>query len=149
MAQGDLICFDSFTEQVGAGTHNLATAGGDAIKVMLVSEAVSAIAAQTDSSQFTEVSGTGYTAGGAALTNAFSRSGGTSTYDSTADAAWTKNAAGPTNIKMAIIYNSAAASNDAIAYVDMTADGGTTAVSLQDGNVSLAWNASGLFDLTK
>lgn len=139
MAQGTLLFVDNFSESLSKGNHNLAPAG-DTIKVMLISEGVaSVLTSSVDSSAFTEVSGGGYTAGGVALTNTLSETGGTTTFGSSVNPSWTQNGSGPTNIKTALIYNTIAASEDLIAYIDMTVDGGTTAISLQSGDISITF----------
>ena len=116
---------------------------------MLVTEAVSVIGAQTDSSAFTEVTGPGYTAGGEALVNSWTRAAGVSTYDSTANASWSKTSGGPANIKTAVVYDTDAGNTeDVVCYVDMTTDGGVTPISLDAGNISITWNANGLFTLS-
>ena len=141
MAQGTLTLFEEFSLNIANGIHDMDT---DAFKVMLVTEAVGTITAADltpDSSDYTEVTGTGYTAGGEALTTTYTEAGGTATFQVTSGATtWTQNGAGFTNAKTAIVYNTAALSSDAIAFIDMTADAGTTAVSQQAGNVSITWN---------
>lgn len=139
MAQGTLLFVDNFSESLSKGNHNLAAAQ-DVIKVMLVSEGIaSVLTSSVDSSTFTEVTGTGYTAGGETLVNTLSETGGTTTFGSSVNPSWTQNGAGPTNIRTALIYNSTAVSEDLIAYIDMTVDAGTTAISLQSGDISIAF----------
>lgn len=142
MAQGTLTLFEEYSKTIGDGSHSLGT---DSFKVMLITEAVgtgiTAADATPDSSDYTEVSGTGYTAGGEAITLTWTETGGTSTLAvSSGNTVWSYNAAGPTNIKTALIYNTShAGTNDAIAFIDMTDDGGTTPISLQDGDITIAW----------
>ena len=51
----------------------------------------------------------------------------------------------PTDIRTALIYNTThAGTNDAIAYIDMTANG-TTPISLQDGDITI--NSGTVFTL--
>lgn len=148
MAQGTLTLFEEFSKYIADGSHDL---DNDTFKCMLVTNATvpTAALATPDSADFTEVSGTGYTAGGETLTITWTEAGGTATFDSSANPSWTKNASGPTNIYYAIIYNSThAGTNDAVGFIDMTSDGGTTPLSLASGDISITFNASGIFTLS-
>ena len=140
MARGDVVLFEEFAKTIGDGSHDL---DNDTFKVMLVSDtSILASTATPDSADFTEVTGgTSYTAGGATVSVTWTEANGDAVFDITTNPSWTQDASGPTNIYYAIVYNSThAGTNDAIAYVDM---GGP--VSLQDGDVSITWNAAGLF----
>ncbi len=90
-----------------------------------------------------EVTGTGYTAGGATLgTKTVTQSTTTHTFDA-ADTVWTTSTI---TARYAIIYDSTpgtAATNPLIAYVDFGADVSSTA-----GDFTIAWNASGIFTIT-
>lgn len=144
MAQGDLTVFEEFRLYIGDGSHDL---NSDSFKVALITTLPLASAATPDLGDFTEVSGGGYTAGGEASAATWTETGGTATFD-LADVSWTQNGSGPTNIVAALIYNTThAGTNDAIAFIDMTTDGGSTPISLQSGDISIAFNASGVFTL--
>jgi hypothetical protein len=88
-----------------------------------------------------EVSGTGYTAGGVALTGtALSESPtGTIMWDAT-DVAWTTSTI--TNARAALIYADALAGNNAICLVNFGADYSTVA-----GTFTIQWAATGIFTL--
>jgi hypothetical protein len=87
-----------------------------------------------------EVTGTGYTAGGEALTGiTFAISGGTITWDA-GDVTWT--ASTITNAAAAVIYNTSEANKPLIAYVDFGGNFSTTS-----GTFQIVWNASGVFTL--
>lgn len=149
MAQGDLTLFNEFSLEVLSSTHDLSS-GGNTVKVALITTLPAATQTTPTKSDFTEVTGTGYTAGGVDIgTNQSVTvvSGSTYKYDSTTNPSWSQNGAGPTNIIAALIYNDTDASDKCIGFVDMTTDGGTTPISLQAGNVSITWNASGIFTL--
>lgn len=149
MAQGDLTLFNEFSAELLGGTHDLA-ASGNTIKVALITTLPTASQTTPTLSDFTQVSGTGYTAGGAEISSGMAVtnvSGSTYKWDSSVNPSWTQNGAGPTNIIAALIYNDTDASDKAIGFVDMTTDGGTTPISLQAGNVSITWNASGILTL--
>ena len=90
-----------------------------------------------------EVSGTGWAAGGVALTGTtFTGSGGTATFDATdvSEPGTTL-----TNARCGLIYADALAGNNAIALVNFGADYSTVA-----GTFAITWSASGIFyiDLT-
>lgn len=148
MAQGDFTLFEEFAKYIGDGSHDL---DSDVIKCMLIDNSTvpTAALATPDSADFTEVTGTNYTAGGATLTCTYVEAGGVATFDSSTNPSWTTSPSGPANIYYAIVYNTShAGTNDAIGFVDMTSDGGTTPISLQSGDISITWNASGLFTVT-
>ena len=145
MAQGSVVCFEEFRKTLADGSHDL---DNDSFKIMLITNGVvpTAATATPDSADFTEVSGAGYTATGAAVTCTWTEVGGTATFATTSAAAWTQNGAGPTNIYYGILYNTThAGTTDAIAYIDMTTDSGTTPISLQDGDITI--NAGTVFTL--
>jgi hypothetical protein len=150
MAQGDLTLFDEFSLEVLSGTHNLAAAGND-IRVSLHSTALPLASASAPSyGDWTEVTGTGYAATGELISvsqSVTNVSGATYKWDSDYNPSWTQNGAGPTDIIFALIYNDTDAGNLAIGFIDMTTDSGTTPISLQAGNVSITWNASGILTL--
>lgn len=90
-----------------------------------------------------EVSGTGWAAGGVALTGTtFTGASGTATFDATdvSQASTTL-----TNARCGLIYADALAGNNAICLVNFGADYSTVA-----GTFAITWNASGIFyiDLT-
>lgn len=145
MAQGTLTLFEEFSLYIGDGSHDLNT---DTFKLALINNTTVPTAATLtpDFADFTEVTGTGYTAGGETLTITWTEAGGTATFDSTTNPSWTQNGAGPTDIYYAIIYNTShTGTNDAVAFIDMTADAGVTPISLQDGDISITFDASGIF----
>lgn len=149
MAQGDLTLFNEFSLELLSSTHNLA-AGGSTVKVALITALPTATEASPTLSSFTQVSGAGYVAGGAEISSqqaVTSVSGSTYKWDSSANPSWTQNGSGPANIVAALIYNDSDGSDTAIGFIDMTTDGGTTPISLQAGNVSITWNASGILTL--
>jgi len=93
-----------------------------------------------------EISGTGYTAGGAALAGVtVTRSGGTVTFDAN-DVSWTSSTI---TAKYAVIAKKAGASlagtDLLLAYVEL--ETGST-VSTTNGTLAITWNASGIFTLS-
>ena len=155
MAQGTVTLFHEFSKSIGDGRIDLDT---DTIKVALTSTVPAATdavptwgAGGTTNESSNEVSaGGGYTAGGETLSGVtWTQSSGTATFDDTGNVTWTSSASGdPTNIKTAIIYSDTATNKDCIGFVDMTADGGTTAISLLTGDITITWNGSGIFTVS-
>jgi hypothetical protein len=147
MAQGDLTLFDEYSLEILSGTHDQ-SAGGNTFKVSLHSTALPAASASAPSfGDWTECSGSGYTTGGESITTGQSVSqvsGSTYKWDSTDNPSWAQNGSGPTDVIFALIYNDTDAGDKAVGFIDMTTDGGTTPISLQAGNISITWNASGI-----
>ena len=144
MAQGSVTCFEEFTKYIGDGSHDL---NSDSFKIALLTTAPTASDATPDYSDYSgnEVSGTGYTAAGASATLTWTEAAGTATLALGSNVTWSQNGAGPTNINYGLLYNTThAGTNDAIAFIDMR-DGGTTAISLQDGDVTI--NSGTIFTL--
>ena len=145
MAQGDLVVFNEAKENIANGLIDLSATTD--FSCMLITTLPTAAALTPDTADFTEVSGTGYTAGGVALATTWSEATGTVTFDSSVNPSWSQNGAGPTNIVAALIYSETAVGEDAIAFVDMTTDGGSTPLSLQAGDITLTFAGTGLFTL--
>lgn len=144
MARGDLTLFEEFANMLGSENFNFET-GGDAIKVALFNTSRSFTAADASPaySSTNEVSGTGYTAGGTAIASqTYNEASGVATFDG-ANITWSQNASGFTGATSALIYDDANASDMAIGWVDLG-----SAVSQQDGDVTISWNASGIFTVT-
>lgn len=146
MAQGAVTLFNEFPEELLKGTHDFDT---HVFKVAFITTLPTATQATPALADFTEVSGSNYTAGGITLTMVVSRSTNVSTVDSSVDPEWIQNASGPNNIKAGLIYNDTDAGKKAVGFVDMTTDNGVTAISLQSGNIKITWNAAGIFTLTR
>lgn len=92
----------------------------------------------------TEVSNTGYTAGGATLTNVTVNT--VTTNDAAFDAddvTWTASGAALSAIA-AVIYNDTDANDPPLAYVDF----GGTQTAQDTAQFKLVWNASGIFSFT-
>ncbi len=141
MARGDSRGPDSVSEDQGEIRKDYA---GHVLKVALASDTFAASAAFVSFSQFTEVVGTGYTAGGETSNSTWVRAGNVTDLGM-ANVGWAQNAAGPTDIRVAVIYDddaSLAGSEDVITVIDCTSDG-TTPVSLVAGalNINLSTNA--------
>jgi len=108
MAITSAVC-TSFKKELLEGKHDFNATSGHTFKMALYTSSATLGASTTDYSSTNEVVGTGYTAGGVALTNVDPTSSGTTAFIDFADATWanaTITAAG------ALIYNT-------------TTDGGT------------------------
>ena len=158
MAQGTFALFHEFSESIGDGRIDLDT---DVFKIGLTTLQVGgtpSIAAAdavptwgaggTTNLAASEVAaGGGYTAGGNTLASVtWAQVAGSAKFDA-ADTSWTASAGSPTTIKSAVIYDNTATNKDALGFIDMTADG-TTAISLVAGDISVVFNASGIFTLS-
>jgi hypothetical protein len=86
--------------------------------------------------------GGNYTSGGNDITNTYSQSSGTATFDGS-DISITQNASNPTNARWGIGYNSTSTGKEVIFFLDLGAD-----VDLSGGDLSITWNASGIWTLS-
>jgi hypothetical protein len=139
MAQGTATLFNEYSEALVRGTHAWGT---HTFKIALITTLPVATQATPTLSDFTEVSGGSYAS--VTATVSISRTLGVTTIDITNNPVWSQDGSGPTNIKAALIYNDTSSGDQAVLFIDMTTDSGTTAVSMQAGDVSLTFNASGL-----
>ena len=113
----------SFKQELMEGVHDFTT---DTFKIALYTSSATLDATTTAYSATNEVSGTGYTAGGNTLTvtgGAVSTSG-TTAYIDFADTTWST---ATITARGAVIYNSTAAGNPAVAALDFGADKTSTA----------------------
>lgn len=99
-------------------------------------------------SDFTEVGTSGtYVAGGTdlgTLADLVAVASTTMTFDSTTNPTWAQNASNDADAYWGIIYNYTDAGKDAVAYVDL---GGP--VDMSAGDLTITWNASGIFTIAK
>ena len=147
MAQGDFTLFEEFALNLGDGSHDL---DSDTLSLILITTLPTAAQATPDRADFTEVTaGGGYTAGGIALTKTYTEAAGVATFDASTNPSWTAAAGSPTNIVAGLLVNDThAGTNDAVGFIDMTTDAGTTPISLVAGDITVTWNASGIFTVT-
>jgi len=120
---GNFLC-TSFKVELLKGVHNFSAAGGDTFKIALYDNNASFTAATTAYTASNEVSGTGYSAGGNTLTNIDPTSSGTTAFLDFADTTWS---AATITARGALIYNSSAVGNPAVAVLDFGADKTSTA----------------------
>lgn len=108
----------SFKTELFTATHDFSASGGHSFKLALYTSSATLGASTTAYTATNEVSGTGYSAGGVALTNIEPTSSGTVSYIDFADAAW---AASSITARGGLIYNTSS-SNAAVAVLDFGAD---------------------------
>ncbi len=132
----DLI-YNSFKERMGDNTIDM---DNDTFKVMLTTSSYTPAATHTTTANVTnEVSGTGYTTGGATLTSVtWNAAGATVTFDA-ADVQWTS---ASFTARYAVVY-SATGSNSVVCCVDFSED-----KTVASGTFTLTWNASGILTLS-
>ena len=107
----------SFKTQLLTATHNFAAAG-HTFNLALYTSSATLSAATTVYSATNEIAGTGYVAGGQALTNIEPTSSGTTAYLDFSDEAWT---VASFTARGALIYNTSA-TNKAVAVLDFGTD---------------------------
>lgn len=141
MARGDTSAFHKWKDDLYNGIYDITS---DTLKWTLVTSLPVETQTTPTLSDFTEVAGSGFTAGGQAAVITTTESGGVKTLSMTNSIVWSKNDSGPTNIMAAILYNSTKA-DQAMLFIDMSSDSGVTPVSLQNGQISISPPAGGIF----
>jgi len=148
MAQGTIVVFDETKAKMIDGDW----ASTDTFYLGLVTNGTPPTAATATPvwGDFTEATpGGNYAANGVALdtlANLVTEAAGTMTFDDTgATVSWAQHASNPTNAAWGIIYNFTDAGKDALAFIDLTTDGGTTAVDMTAGDLTITWHANGIF----
>lgn len=111
----------SFKQELLEGVHDFTTA---TFKIALYTSSATLSASTTAYSATNEVSGTGYTAGGNTLTVVAPTTSGTTAYVDFNDTTWSS---ATITARGALIYNSTAAGNPAVAVLDFGADKTSTA----------------------
>lgn len=79
----------SFKSELLTAIHSFAASGGDSMKLALFTSSATLGASTTAYSTTNEITGTGYTAGGIALTNSNPTTSGTTAYTDFADVSFT------------------------------------------------------------
>ena len=108
----------SFKTELLTGTHNFTNSSGNTFKLALFTSSASLGAGTTAYSTSNEVSGTGYTAGGAALTNVTPSADGTTAITDFADLTFSSSSI---TARGALIYNDSV-SDKAVLVLDFGAD---------------------------
>jgi hypothetical protein len=116
---GNFMC-TSFKEELMTGTHNFTASTGDVFKLALYTNDAAFTADTTAYTATDEVADSGsYAAGGGTLTNVSPVISGTTAFVDFADIDFT---AATITARGALIYNSSAAGNPAVAVLDFGAD---------------------------
>lgn len=125
---GNFMC-TSFKKELLYGVHDFDLSSGDTFKIALYTNSASFTAATTAYTTSNEVSGTGYTAGGEALTNVDPTSSGTTALTDFVDETWSS---ATITARGALIYNttpnttSLSVTNPTVVVLDFGADKAST-----------------------
>ncbi len=145
MAQGDLIVFNTAKEWLADGTFDL---DAGTWKVAILDNTVTPVVAGATPQlgDFTEVGAAGsYTAGGNAITPTWVESSGTVTFDASDPATWTQNASNDIDAWWALVYGVGTLNtivDPALCFIELAGP-----VDMSAGDLTVAFNASGLFTL--
>jgi hypothetical protein len=144
MATGNITPYYSFKDKLLAGVIDF---DGHTFKVALFTSSytpsVAADAVLADISA-NEISGTGYTTGGAALSNVTTTPSGATTTVDADDVQWS---AASFTAKYAVIYDDTVSGDPLVAYFDLET-GVAGGVTVTSGTLDIRWNASGILTLT-
>lgn len=97
----------SFKQELLQGKHDFTASTGDSFKIALFTSSATLGASTTDYATTNEVSGTGYSAGGAALTNVTPTTSGTTAFTDFADVTFSSSTI---TANGALIYNTTSGS---------------------------------------
>lgn len=117
----------SFKQQLLEGVHDFRASGGDTFYMALYTSSATLDAATAAYTATNETSGTGYTAGGQALTNVNPSASGTTAFTDFADETWST---ATITARGAMIYNSTPGhtyTNPAVCILDFGGDKTSTA----------------------
>lgn len=117
MAITSAIC-TSFKKELAQGVHDFTHSTGDVFKIALYTSSATLNATTTAYSATNEVSGTGYSAGGATLTNVTPTTSGTTAILDFEDVSWSS---ATITARGALIYNSTDG-NKAVCVLDFGSD---------------------------
>jgi hypothetical protein len=124
---GNYMC-TSFKQELLVGSHNFTASGGDSFKLAMYTNSASFNAATTDYTASNEVSGTGYSAGGGALTNVTPTTSGTTALTDFADLTF---GSSTITARGALIYNTttgaATSTTDTVVVLDFGSDKSSSA----------------------
>lgn len=113
----------SFKVELMQAVHNFSNPGGNSFKIALYTSAADLSATTTAYTTSDEVTGTGYTAGGNALTSVTPVSSGTTAYTDFADTTWSS---ATITARGALIYNNSQ-SDKSVIVLDFGSDKSSTA----------------------
>lgn len=120
---GNYMC-TSFKQELLTGTHNFTNTSGNTFNIALYTNSASFTAATTAYTATNEVTGSGYTAKGNALTNVTPTTGGTTAFTDFADSTWST---ATITARGAMIFNDTAAGDPSVVILDFGGDKTSTA----------------------
>ena len=120
---GNFMC-TSFKQELLEGVHNFKNSGGNTFKLAMYTNSASFTAATTAYTTSNEVSGTGYTAGGASLTRVDPTTSSTTAFTDFSDLTFST---ATVTARGALIYNDSASGDPAVVVLDFGADKTSTA----------------------
>ena len=120
---GNFMC-TSFKKELMTATHDFTNSTGNTFKIALYDNSASFTAATTAYTATNEITGTGYTGGGGALTNVTPTSSGTTGYTDFADFTWST---ATITARGALLYNDTASGNPTVVVLDFLSDKTSTA----------------------
>lgn len=120
---GNYMC-TSFKQELLTGTHNFTNTSGNTFNIALYTNSASFTASTTAYTAVNEVTGSGYTAKGNALTNVTPTTGGTTAFTDFADSTWST---ATITARGAMIFNDTAAGDPSVLILDFGGDKTSTA----------------------
>jgi len=120
---GNFMC-TSFKKELMTATHNFTNSSGNTFKLALYTNSASFTAATTAYTTSNEVSGTGYSAGGSALTNVTPTTSSTTALTDFADLTFSS---ATITARGALIYNDSAGGDPSVVVLDFGGDKTSTA----------------------
>ena len=124
---GNFMC-TSFKQQLLQGKHDFTASSGDTFKLAMYDNSASFTAATTAYTTSDEVSGTGYSAGGAALTNVPPTTSSTTALTDFADITFTS---ATITARGALIYNDSASNDASVVVLDFGSNKSSTSGDFQ------------------
>ena len=120
---GNFMC-TSFKKELLEGVHNFKNSGGNTFKLAMYTNSASFTAATTAYTTSNEVSGTGYTAGGASLTRVDPTTSSTTAFTDFSDLTFST---ATVTARGALIYNDSASGDPTVVVLDFGGDKTSTA----------------------
>lgn len=120
---GNFMC-TSFKKELMEGKHNFLASGGNSFKLAMYSNSASFTAATTAYTTSNEVSGSGYTAGGSALSNVNPSTSGTTALTDFTDLTFSN---ATVTARGALIYNDTQSGDPTVCVLDFGGDKTSTA----------------------
>ena len=120
---GNFMC-TSFKKELMTATHNFTNSTGNTFKLALYTNSASFTAATTAYTTSNEVSGTGYSAGGSALTNVTPTTSSTTALTDFADLTFSS---ATITARGALVYNDSASGDPSVVVLDFGGDKTSTA----------------------